>query len=209
MSDKNIILIGYSGHGYVVADVAIENNLEIKGYTELKAAQKNPFKLNYLGNEQDPNFSSWYSNASYLIGIGENKIREKIFRLIKSKGKNLETLLSFSSTISKLVKIGEGTFVNKNATINALTEIGDNVILNTACIIEHECKIEDSVHIGPGAVLAGNVFVGERSFVGANAVIKQGVKIGKDVLIGAGSVVLKDVPDGKKIVGNPGRLLNT
>ena len=207
MLGKQVILIGYSGHGYVVADTAIENSYEIIGYTELIPNESNPFKLNYLGNEQDANFMGWDKELNYLIGIGDNIIRETKFNLIKNKGKTVYTLISSSATVSKNVSIGEGTFINKQVSVNALAQIGRNVILNTASIIEHECVISDSVHIATGAVLAGNVFVGERSFVGANAVIKQGVKIGKDVIIGAGSVVLKNVPDGKKIAGNPSRLI--
>jgi sugar O-acyltransferase (sialic acid O-acetyltransferase NeuD family) len=205
--DKKIILIGYSGHGFVVADTAIENQLNLVGYAEKFIVQNNPFKLNYLGSELENDFIGWNNDIVYLIGIGDNKIRENIFNLIKGNGKNILTLISPSASISKTASIGKGTFVNKNVSINALAKIGNNVILNTACIIEHECIIANSVHIAPGAVLAGNVTIGERSFIGANSVIKQGVVIGKDVIVGAGTVVIKDIPNGKKIIGNPSRFI--
>ena len=32
--DNKIILVGYSGHGLVVADTALENKLNLIGYTE-------------------------------------------------------------------------------------------------------------------------------------------------------------------------------
>jgi sugar O-acyltransferase (sialic acid O-acetyltransferase NeuD family) len=205
--DKKVILIGYSGHAYVVADIAFENQYEIIGYTEKSRAQNNPFNLNYVGYEREIDFFENKKEAGFIIGIGDNLIREKIYNLITSKDAEIMTLISNTASISKSARIGKGTFVNKNVSINALAKVGSNVILNTACIIEHECEISDSVHIAPGAVLAGNVFVGERSFIGANSVVKQGVKIGKDVIIGAGSVVISDVPDGKKIVGNPSRFI--
>ncbi len=207
MLDNKVILIGYSGHGYVVADIAIENQLNLVGYTEKKEFDFNPFQLNYLGDEQQDNFFSNYKSVEFIIGIGDNYIREKIYNLIKNKGKIIQNLISSSAKISNSVKMGEGIFVNRNVTINALAKIGNNVLLNTACIIEHECMIGDSVHVAPGAVLAGNVFVGERSIIGANAVIKQGINIGKDVIIGAGTVVISDIPDGKKVVGNPCRYI--
>jgi sugar O-acyltransferase (sialic acid O-acetyltransferase NeuD family) len=205
--DNKVILIGYSGHAYVLADIAIENQYDIIGYTEKIRSQNNPFNLNYVGYEREIDFFENNKEIGFIIGIGNNLIREKTYNLIISKNKEVNTLISKTASISKSVKIGKGTFVNRNVSINALAIIGKNVILNTACVIEHECEISDSVHIAPGVVLAGNVCVGERSFIGANSVVKQGVKIGKDVIIGAGSVVISDVPDGKNVVGNPSRYI--
>ncbi len=207
MLENKIVIIGYSGHGYVVADVAIENNLNLVGYAEKSVLQQNPFNLNYLGNENENDFFKKNKDSKFLIGIGDNHIRESIFQLILANDFEIMTLISQSASISKYATIGRGTFVNRNVSINALVNIGNNVILNTACVIEHDCKISNNVHIAPGAVLAGNVIVGERSFIGANSVIKQGVRVGKDVIVGAGSVVLSDIPDGKKLVGNPHRFI--
>ena len=207
MLDNKIILIGYSGHAMVVADAALDNGLNIIGYAEQKIIQNNPFNLKYIGYEKEDTFIGWQLDADFLIGIGDNNIREKIFNTIIKRGSKVKTLKSITSIISKYSTIGNGTFVSNNVTVNAYSRIGMNVILNTGCIVEHECNIENSAHIAPGAVLAGNVTIGERSFIGANAVLKQGVVIGKDVIIGAGTVVLHDIPDNMKIVGNPSRFI--
>lgn len=207
MLDKKIILIGYSGHAYVVADIAIENQYKIIGYTEKNRVQDNPFNLNYAGYEEEIDFFDNKNEVGFIIGIGDNSIRERIYNFISMKNAEVTTLISNTASISQSARIGNGTFINRNVTINAFAKIGKNVILNTACIIEHECEISDSVHVAPGAVLAGNVFVGQRSFIGANSVIKQGVKIGNDVIVGAGTVVVSDIPDGKKVVGNPNRYI--
>ena len=207
MSAKQILLIGYSGHGLVVADTALEHQLTIIGYTERAVRSFNPFHLDYLGDESASDFLGWTMEVDFLIGVGDNSIREKIFKLVLSKGKNVHTLIHSSSSISRFSELGTGVFVNRNVSINAFAMVGNNVLLNTGCIVEHECVIGDSVHIAPGAVLAGNVEIGERTFIGANSVIKQGVKIGKDVVVGAGSVVLNNIPSGKKWVGNPGRFI--
>jgi sugar O-acyltransferase (sialic acid O-acetyltransferase NeuD family) len=205
--DNRVILIGYSGHGFVVADTAIENQLDLIGYTDITEVQNNPFQLNYLGKEKEHGFFEINKDVNFLMGIGDNKIREEVYNLILENNREVFTLISQTATISKTAIIGKGTFINKNVSINAFAKIGNNVILNTACIIEHDCVIEDSAHIAPGAVLAGNITIGERSFIGANSVIKQGVIIGKDVIIGAGSVVINNIADGKKIAGNPSRFI--
>lgn len=207
MSDKKIILVGYSGHGLVVADTALENNLNVIGYTEKSLNQINPFMLEYLGNESSPDFKGWDLDVSFVLGIGDNLLREKIYNNILNNGKKVISLINSTASISSFAKIGDGVFINRNVTINAFAKIGNNVILNTGCIVEHECDIHDNVHIAPGAVLAGNVKVGSGSFIGANSVIKQGVKIGKNVIVGAGTVVLNDISDGNKIVGNPHRFI--
>lgn len=207
MSDRKIILVGYSGHGIVVADTAIENNLNVVGYTEKALNSTNPFKLEYLGDESNLDLKWWDLDVDFLLGIGDNKLRETIYNKIIQKGRKVTTLINSSASISKYSTIGEGVFINRNVSINTFAKIGKNVLLNTACVIEHECEIHDNVHIAPGAVLAGNVKVGDGTFIGANAVIKQGVKIGKNVIIGAGTIVLKDISDGKKIVGNPNRFI--
>lgn len=207
VSDKKIILVGYSGHGLVVADTALENNLNVIGYTEKSINEANPYMFKYLGNELNPDFIGWDLNVSFILGIGDNLLREKIYNHILKKGKKVISLINSSSSISSFALIGDGVFINRNVTINAFVKIGSNVILNTGCIVEHECEIHDNVHIAPGAVLAGNVKVGSGSFIGANSVVKQGVEIGKNVIVGAGTVVLNNISDGNKIVGNPHRFI--
>jgi len=205
--DNKTIIIGYSGHAYVVAESYIANGGNISFYADLKEASNNPFDLAYLGFESAPNFRGWDLSLNYILGIGDNNLREKAAKLILSKSNKLENVIDPHAVISKSTNIGNGVFVSKGVLINAFSTIGNFTILNTGCIIEHECEIGTASHIAPGAVLAGNVKVGDRSFIGANAVIKQGVVIGDDVIIGAGSVVIHNVEKNSKIVGNPGRLI--
>ena len=207
VSDKKIILVGYSGHGLVVADTAFENNLNVIGYTEKSINDANPFKLEYFGNELNPDFKGWDLDVSFILGIGDNILREKIYNHILKKGKKVISLINSSSSISSFAVIGDGVFVNRNVTINAFAKIGSNVILNTGCIVEHECEINNNAHIAPGAVFEGNVKIGYGSFIGANSFIKQGVEIGENVIVGAGTVVLNNISDGNKIVGNPQRFI--
>jgi sugar O-acyltransferase (sialic acid O-acetyltransferase NeuD family) len=207
VSDKKVILIGYSGHAFVVAETALENGLKIIGYSDMEKSDSDPYKLSYLGFEKNDDFVGWQKEVSFILGIGDNRLRQNICVLIESKGKTIETIIHKTADISKNAVIGSGSFINKNVVVNALAVVGKNVILNTGCIIEHECVLADAVHIAPGAVLAGNVTIGERTFVGANAVIKQGIVVGNDVVIGAGTVIISNIPDGKKVVGNPGRII--
>lgn len=207
MTNKEIILIGYSGHGFVVAEAAIRQGLNLQYYTEVEEKERNPFHLRYFGNEQEENFHGWNANFSYILGIGDNNARSKVLDLILKNKKEILNVIHPSALFSETANSGYGNFLSKNVIVNPLVKIGNACILNTGCIIEHECEIGNAVHIAPGAVLAGNVRVGDFSFIGANAVVKQGVTIGHNAVIGAGTVVLNDVKDGQVIIGNPGREL--
>lgn len=204
--NKNI-LIGYSGHSYVVIEAAKKRDMNIIGYADVQETNSNPYNLNYLGFEKKEDFSEWNKNYGFILGIGDNRRRLEVANFIQKRSEYLTTIVHPNSLISANVMFDNGSFVGAGAIINSEVSISDFVIVNTGSIVEHECLIGTASHVAPGVVLAGNVEVGERSFIGANSVIKQGVKIGDDVVVGAGTVVLKDIPNGIKVVGNPGRIL--
>lgn len=202
---KEVILIGYSGHAYIVADVLESIGFKIFGYLDKIPNTDNPLKLNYLGFEQDKGVLENLNGFTFFPAIGDNEIRKKVIQLASEKKASFITAVSPRAYISPRAVIRSATLVCQGACINAFAQIGTGVIINTSSVVEHECIISDFVHIAPGAVLAGNVSVGENSFIGANSVIKQGVKIGRNATIGAGTVVLHDIPDGEIWVGNPAK----
>ncbi len=203
-----IILIGYSGHGLVIAEAALLSKLNLKFYCEQKEVVINPYNLTFLGNETDHSFSGWHKSYGFILGIGNNTARQEIGSGIIHRNKALLTIIHPDTSVSPFAKIGNGVFISRNASVNPMAVIGNHVILNTGCIVEHGCTLAEAVHVAPGAVLAGDVTIGERSFIGANAVIIQGVNIGKDVTIGAGAVVINDIPDGTTFVGNPSKQIH-
>ena len=161
--------------------------------------------FNNIVNELDIAFKGWNMNLRFVLGLGDNKLREKIGLLILKHKKEIFSVVHPKAIISETAELGNGIFVSKGALVNSFSKIGDFSILNTGCIIEHECILGRGVHVAPGAVVAGNVKIGNRSFIGANSVIKQGVFIGDDVIIGAGSVVVNDVPKNDVVYGNPAK----
>jgi sugar O-acyltransferase (sialic acid O-acetyltransferase NeuD family) len=204
------IIIGYSGHAYVVLDILISNNYPIIGYCDSIEKELNPFQITYLGKETEAYPLSSLQINNYFVCIGDNSIRAKVLENLATKLKKPSINAIHSNAIcASTVKWHPqgGILVAANATINPLVQIGKGVICNTSCTIEHECVIGDYVHIAPGAVLCGNVKVGNNTFIGANAVVKQGITIGKNVVIGAGSVVLHHLQDNVVVAGNPARVI--
>lgn len=202
-----MILIGYSGHAFVVYGIFKTAGIKVMGYCDAEEKGYNPFQLKYFGKETDEAAIEKLKAEGYFISIGDNSIRRKIFLQLADRAAQLPVnAIHPSAIINQFATIsGHGIMISANAIINPLAKIGLGVICNTGCIIEHECIIGDFAHIGPGAVLCGNVTVGEQSFIGAGAVIRQGISIGKNATIGAGAVVVKDVADDSLVVGCPAR----
>ena len=198
LQNDSIILIGYSGHGYVACDIFLKNEINILGYCDNSEKKENPFGLTYLGSENLYDFE----DNEVFIAIGDNVLRSKIFNSIDGKATYGDAYHP-TATIGFMAHLGTMNLLGANTVINPLSKIGDGVIINTGAIVEHDCTIGNFVHIAPGAVLAGNVSVGDFTFIGARAVVKQGVNICNNVVIGAGAVVVKSITEPGTYIGIP------
>jgi len=193
-------IFGASGHGKVILDIALLNELDITGIWD------DNLSSDFAGYRITGNLSQLQSSRveEVIIAIGNNKIRKNIASLIQAK---FSTLIHPTAVIARSTRIGVGTALMANVVVNADTRVGNHVILNTNCTVDHDCTIGDYVHISPKAGLAGNVEVQEGAHIGIGAVIIQGVRIGKWATIGAGAVIIRDVPDYAVVVGNPGQII--
>jgi len=201
-----MIIIGYSGHGFVVYGILTAAGKKITGYCDNEKKQYNPFALQYIGTEDSEVALAAFKQSGCFIAIGNNATREKVYNKLLQKNCILQNAIHPSAIIDSSATIAKNAvMVSANVVINPLATIGVGAICNTGAIIEHECVVGNFAHIGPGAVLCGNVTVGNNSFVGANAVIRQGITIGNNVMIGAGAVVVKDVPDNVTVTGVPAK----
>lgn len=202
---KRLAILGASGHGKVVADIA-----ECCGWDEVvffdDAWPKVSVNDNWAvaGNSQAL-VECLDTFAGVVVAIGNNAIRAEKLRWLSEISAPVVTLVHPSAVISQYADLGAGTVVMPGVVVNVSSQIGDGVILNTGCSIDHDCTIGDCTHISPGARLAGGVKVGAQSWIGIGTSVKQLVQIGQRVTVGAGAAVVTDLPDGVTAVGVPAR----
>ena len=201
-----MVLIGYSGHAFVVYGIFKATGKNVTGYCDVAEKANNPFGLPYFGTENSETGLDAIRASGYFIAVGDNMLRRKIYESLQKNNVAAANAIHPSAVIDSSANIAPGgVMIAANATINPLASIATGAICNTGCIIEHECEVGEFAHIGPGAVLCGNVKVGAGTFVGANAVIRQGITIGNNAMIGAGAVVVKDILDNCTVVGVPAK----
>ncbi|MFT3909261.1 MAG: acetyltransferase [Ferruginibacter sp.] len=204
-----MILIGYSGHSYVINGILRSLGLKVTGYCDNEEKKYNPFSLKYLQKETSETGLKALTREDFFIAIGDNKIRKNVYNNLAVRNLLPINAVHATAVIDESADIApHGVMIAANVVINALAKIGIGAICNTYAVIEHECRIGDFAHVGPGAVLCGNVTVGENTFIGAKSVVRENIKIGKNVIVGAGSVVVKDIPDNVTVMGNPARIIS-
>jgi len=206
---KNIAVIGYSQHAFVVCDCLISShmNYKVSGYYEQEEKEENPYGLMFLGDEND-DLQVHENGPAYFVAIGDNNTRRMVTRKVEERSRmSPVNAVHGSSILSDHVTLGSGIMIGPGVIVNSMSVIGSGTICNSGSIVEHGCSIGEYVHLCPGSVLCGQVSIGDATFIGANAVIKQGVTIGTNVTVGAGAVVIEDLSDGITVAGNPAKVI--
>lgn len=201
---KEVIIVGASGHGKVVADIVMKSGDRVFGFLDDNPKVGDFFcGFPVLGSADD-----WkkVQNKYFIIAIGNPNVRENLSRKIQGA---FYTAIHPSAQISLLdVKIGEGTTVMANAVVNSGAYIGRHCIINSAAVVEHDNHISDFVHISVGAKVAGTVDIGTRTWIGMGACINNNLSICSDCMIGAGAVVVKSIERSGTYVGVPAKRIS-
>lgn len=197
---RKLVIIGASGHGKVLLDIALKDGYEVVGFLDDNEKAQPVLGYPVLGRTAD--LVKYQADCSFVIAIGANHIRERIASQYEV---TWATLIHPAAVIGMDVEIGEGTVVMANAVINPSARIGKHCIINTGAVVEHDNQLEDYVHLSPKAVLAGTVAVGRRSQIGAGACVRNNLTITADVLVGAGAAVVKDIDEAGIYTGVPAR----
>ena len=203
---KQLVIIGASGHGKVIADIA-----EKTGYTDIVFLDDNKDvktcgKYSVVGVSSD---AMQYSNWDFIVGIGNAEIRKRIQEDLTAKGLHITTLVHPQAVIASDTSLGMGTVVMAGAIINPGSTIGNGCIINTSASVDHDNIISDYVHISVGSHTAGTVSIGTGTWIGAGAVVSNNVSICEKCMVGAGAVVVKNITEPDTYIGVPARKKST
>ena len=202
---KSIAILGASGHGKVVAEIAELCGFDSIIFFDDNNAIKSLESWKVIGDTHNL-LSHVSSFDACFVAIGDNNVRVKKTELLKNKNANIVSLIHPSAYVSEYSLIKKGTVVMANASINPYASIGESCIVNTSSTIEHDCLIGSGVHISPNTALAGGVRVGDKTSVGIGSSIRQNIEIGDNVIIGTGSVVITNIPDNVVAFGVPAKI---
>lgn len=200
--NKSIVIVGASGHGKVIADIAKKN-----GYTEIVFLDDNPAVKEcngypVVGISGD---AVRFCGSDFIVAIGNVRIRQNIQTRLEEGGVHMATLVHPNAVIGENVSLGEGTVVMAGAVINPCTKIGKGCIINTCASVDHDCTIGDFAHVSVSAHTAGAVVIGDRTWLGIGSVVSNNIEITADCMIGAGAVVVKNIAESGTYIGVPAK----
>ncbi len=192
---RKLYIIGASGHGKVVADIA-----KLNGFTDIY----------FLDDDQSKRHCGIYDvvgatnevpkGQEVFVAVGNTDIRQ---HLCQKYYDQLVTLIHPSSVIADNVKIGRGTVIMAGAVVNPDSIVGDGCIINTSASVDHDNVIGNYSHISVGSHLAGTVHIGENCWIGIGAVVSNNIDICSDTTVGAGATVVRDITEPGTYIGVP------
>ncbi|MBU2919812.1 acetyltransferase [Winogradskyella psychrotolerans] len=178
----------------------VSEGLPLKIYNRFKILKSFDEVKNYLSESED---------KSFVLGLGNPKLRQKLFIQFIELGALPVSVISKNVDIGSFeVNIGEGTSIMSGVKISNSVEMGKGGLIYYNSIITHDCIIGDFVEVSPNVTILGRSRIGSGTSLGASSVILPDVTVGNNVIVGAGAVVLNDVPNNSTIVGVPGRIIS-
>lgn len=219
-NNKIIGIFGAGGFAREIAPIAIEKaqimkNSDATVSIEVFFVEHSPTikELNGIKVLSDIEFFSLSCNEKFFnIGIGDSKVRQKIYTEATKHGVKPLPLHASNATIQPYNEIGEGSVICAYSMITGNSKVGKFFQSNLYSYIGHDCVIGDYVTFAPRASCNGNVHIHDHAYIGAGAIIKQGTSvkplvIGEGAIVGMGAVVTKDVEPYTTVVGNPAKPL--
>lgn len=199
---NRLIIIGASGHGKVVADIAVLN-----GYKDIVFLDNDPEIKTCAGYPVlGPDTMTSELDGDVFIAVGKAETRKKLME--RDANRNFPVLIHPSAVVADSSEVGVGSVVMAGAVINPGARIGKGCIINTSSSVDHDCVVGDYVHISVGAHLSGTVVVGTGTWIGTGAIVSNNVNICGGCMIGAGAVVIKDIGEPGTYIGVPAKLKN-
>lgn len=118
-----------------------------------------------------------------LVTIGNNTIRERLYKEAAAIGYTFPNIIHRSAYISPYASIGAGCVILNNAVVQNNAKIGDGCILNPGVEAHHDSTIGNYCLIYTNSVIRSLTHVGDRVWIGSTATISTGADVPNDAII--------------------------
>lgn len=178
-----LLIVGAGGFGRVTLEHAIKD-FDCSFVDDGKSIGEEINGIKVVGGVIDlPSLFTEYKNI--VLSIGNNKIREKVYKLAKEIGYSFPCIVDKSAYISPYATVGEGCIILNNVVIQNGSKVGTATILNPGVEVHHDSSVGNFCCIYTNSVI--------RTY----ARVEDGVKIGSNVTIKNESVINNDIDDGE------------
>lgn len=123
-----------------------------------------------------------------LVTIGNNKLRERLYKEAAAIGFTFPSIIHQSAYISPHAHIGSGCVILNNAVVQNNAKCGDGCILNPGVELHHDSTIDSYCLIYTNSVIRSLTMVGSRVWIGSTATVSTSAIVPDDAIIGDGEV---------------------
>lgn len=201
-----VVIVGCSGHGREVHDVAIACGHTVVGFVDDAECDAGVLARLGLPRLGDLEWLAGYDGA-VLLGIGASASRAAVAARTAPSERPSPVLVHPQATCGSDVVLGDGTVVAAGARLTTNIRLGRHCYVGPNATIGHDTHVGDCVTVLPGATVSGMVTLGAGATVGTGASVLQGIEVGADAFVGAGAVVTRNVAPAVTVVGVPARPL--
>ncbi|MBR0523897.1 MAG: hypothetical protein IJK09_02960 [Prevotella sp.] len=123
-----------------------------------------------------------------LVTIGNNKLRERLYKEAATIGFTFPNIIHPSAYVSPHAHIGSGCMILNNAVVQNNAKCGDGCILNPGVELHHDSTIGSYCLIYTNSVVRSLATVGNRVWIGSTATVSTSAVVPDDTTIGDGDV---------------------
>lgn len=182
---EKLLIVGAGGFGRVTLEHAIED-FDCSFVDDSKTIGEEINGIKVIGKVED--LSRLFNEYKKIVlSIGNNKVRETIYRRAQKIGYSFPNIVDKSVYISPFATVGEGCVILNNVVIQNGSKVGNATILNPGVEVHHDSSVGSFCCIYTNSVI--------RTY----AKVEDGVKIGSNVTIKNETVVNSDIADGEVI----------
>lgn len=123
-----------------------------------------------------------------LVTIGNNKLRERLYKEAATIGFMFPNIIHLSAYVSPHAHIGSGCVILNNAVVQNNAKCGDGCILNPGVELHHDSTIGSNCLVYTNSVVRSLTHVGDRVWIGSTATVSTSAIVPDDAIIGDGEV---------------------